>query len=258
MTACYETFWQSLQALTASTITLVHINIFSSIFFFLKKGSTYQEEPGEPGLITAAVPFRRKASQAVYITTIRSWNLCNAVSSMWMCTECMLTLNGRESGQMEGWNYYQFLLWFYLKTWTDILACAYQVNSVHILFKDIFPLISERNHTTDFPVPLLIQVRHSTSSSPCLDHTETFAPLMNARKKSSFLWPLLLLLQASRTSASWSQVHRAEMDGFAVTSSDFPDTPGITCLGEMCGGGGEEALWLMQLPYFILTFDMLI
>lgn len=34
---------------------------------------------GEPGLITVAMPFRIRASQAGYIATIISWNICNMV-----------------------------------------------------------------------------------------------------------------------------------------------------------------------------------
>lgn len=32
-------------------------------------------------------------------------------------------------------------------------------------------------------------------------------------------------------------MHGADMTAFVVTSGDIPDTPGITCLWEMCGGG---------------------
>lgn len=36
---------------------------------------------------------------------------------------------------------------------------------------------------------------------------------------------------------SWSHVHGPDVAVFVVTGGDIPDTPGITCLWEMCGGG---------------------
>lgn len=66
--------------------------------------------------------------------------------------------------------------------------------------------------------------------------TETFAPLMNERKKSSFLWPLLSLLQASRTSASWSQVHQF----FLLSPVVIFQTPQGLRVCERCVAGGQR------------------